>query len=79
VAGRRADGDEPLQQVGELLAGCGIADWRAYGWFGFELSYLLHGRPELAGDATLAHLIVPAAEARLTPNNAELRALRIAA
>jgi salicylate synthase len=71
-------GGEPLQQVGELLAGCGIADWRAYGWFGFELSYLLHGMPELAGDATLAHLIVPAAEARLTPDNAELRALRIA-
>jgi len=68
---------EPLQQVGELLAGCGIARWRAYGWVGFELSYLLHGMPDAAGDAILAHLVVPAREARLTRQNADLRALRI--
>jgi salicylate synthase len=71
-------GEQPLQQVRQLLAETGIPDWRVYGWLGFELSYLLHGIPEAAGDATLGHLVVPAMEARLTVGNAELRALRLA-
>jgi salicylate synthetase len=70
-------GDEPLQRIGELLADTGIPDWRVYGWLGFELSYLLHGMPEAAGDTVLGHLVVPAVEARLTAGNAELRALRL--
>jgi salicylate synthase len=70
-------GDDPMQQVAELLADCGVADWRAYGWFAFELSYLLHGMPEAAGEATLAHLIVPMREARLAGDTAELRAVEI--
>lgn len=70
-------GTAPLCQVGELLAGCGIAGWRAYGWVAFELSYLLHGMPEAAGDATLAHLVVPSSEVRLTGTEARLRALHL--
>ncbi|WP_245606987.1 salicylate synthase [Pseudonocardia spinosispora] len=68
-------GSEPLRQIGDLLAECGIAGWRAYGYFAFELSYLLHGMPDAVGDATLAHLIVPAREVRLNGDSAELRAL----
>jgi salicylate synthase len=68
-------GEEPLQRINDLLNGCGIADWRAYGWVAFELSFVLHGMPESAGDATLAHLIVPRSEARLDSHYAELRAL----
>jgi salicylate synthase len=68
--------DEPLHQVGELLAGCGIEDWRAYGWLGFELSYLRAGLPEVPGNLVLAHFVVPAQEVRLRAGGARLRALR---
>jgi salicylate synthase len=68
-------GDEPLQRINELLHDCGLLDWRAYGWVAFELSFLLHGMPKSAGDATLAHLIVPRSEARLDSHYAELRAV----
>ncbi|GAA5152474.1 salicylate synthase [Pseudonocardia eucalypti] len=70
-------GAEPLQQIRALLAGSGIEDWRAYGWLAFELSYLLHGMPEAAGDATLAHLVIPRREVSLTEGEADLRALRL--
>ncbi|XTZ17461.1 salicylate synthase [Micromonospora echinospora] len=67
-------GDEPLQQVHRLLAGLDVAGWRAYGWIGFELSYLLHGMPEAVGPAPLLHLVVPRREARISNRTAHLRA-----
>jgi hypothetical protein len=74
--GHVATGGEPLQQVHALLAGTGLRGWRAYGWCAFELSHLLHGDPDAAGDEPLAHLVVPRSEARLSGREARLRALR---
>lgn len=68
--------DEPLHRVSELLAECGVDGWRAYGWLGFELSYLRFGRPEVPDGLTLGHLVVPSREVRLGANTALLRALR---
>jgi salicylate synthase len=62
----------PMSQVGELLAGCGIAGWRAYGWLAFELSYL----PDAPDGMTLGHLVVPTREVRLGAGKALLRARR---
>ncbi|HKR50578.1 MAG TPA: salicylate synthase [Pseudonocardiaceae bacterium] len=69
-------GDNPLQRVAELLSDIPIAGWRAYGWAGFELSYLLHDLPDAVGTAPLLHLIVPAREVLLDAEIAELRAVR---
>ncbi len=64
--------DQPMRQVGELLAECGIDGWRAYGWLAFELSYL----PDAPDGMTLGHLVVPTREVRLGAGNALLRARR---
>ncbi|MET7419663.1 salicylate synthase [Dactylosporangium sp. NPDC005555] len=58
-------GDEPLQQVAEILAGLPQETWRAYGWAAFELSFLLHGRPADAGEQTLLHLFIPRYEVEI--------------
>ncbi|MER5770362.1 salicylate synthase [Streptomyces sp. NPDC001985] len=68
-------GPDPLQQVAELLAECPLPGWRAYGWAGFELSYLLHGLPGLIGSEPLLHLIVPEREVRCREGEAALRAV----
>ena len=80
--GRHGDGwttvptsTEPLHQIGELLAECGIEGWRCYGWFAFELSYLRTGLPEVPEGDILGHLVVPSREARLSGGQARLRAL----
>ncbi|MEO3977770.1 salicylate synthase [Streptomyces sp. CAU 1734] len=57
-------GPEPLQQIAGLLAECPLPGWRAYGWAGFELSYLLHELPHPIGPDPLLHLIVPEREVR---------------
>lgn len=68
-------GPEPLQQIADLLADCPLNSWRAYGWAGFELSYLLHGLPLPASPEPLLHLIVPEREVRRENNKTMLRAL----
>jgi salicylate synthase/phospho-2-dehydro-3-deoxyheptonate aldolase len=55
----------PLGGVGDVLAELPIPEWTAYGWIAFEAAHLIAGRPELAGDGELAHLIVPQAEVRI--------------
>lgn len=72
---REPVGDRPLDQVGRLLRGCGIPDWRAYGWCSFELCHLLQGRPEEAGNGPLVHLFVPEREVLLSAGRAVVRAL----
>ncbi|MGQ0483248.1 MAG: salicylate synthase [Pseudonocardia sp.] len=64
--------DQPMRQVGELLAECGIDGWRAYGWLAFELSYL----PDVPDGTILGHVVVPAREVRLRAGSALLRARR---
>ncbi len=66
--------EDPLRGVARILASLAIEGWRAYGWAGFELSYLLHGLAHLAGDGPLLHLIVPEREVRLSAGGAVLRA-----
>ena len=68
--------DEPLHQIGALLAECGVEGWRGYGWFAFELSYLRPGLPEVPDGVILGHLVVPTREVRLSCGKAQLRALR---
>lgn len=73
-----ADGREvefagrPLAVVGRALAAAGIADWRAYGWAGFELAHALHDTASVTGP--LGCLLIPRAEIRLDGTSALLRA-----
>lgn len=55
--------EAPLDRVAELLATLPAVQWRAYGWAGFELAYACAGL-EVAGDATLLHLVIPEVEVR---------------
>ncbi|MDQ3579760.1 MAG: salicylate synthase, partial [Actinomycetota bacterium] len=57
--------DEPLRQVNELLAGAGVADWRAFGWAGFELAYAIAGRVDLVGPHYIKKIAIPKTEVRL--------------
>jgi anthranilate synthase component 1/salicylate synthetase len=68
----------PLLRVKELLAGVGVASWRAYGWAAFELSYVKDGDASALdgfGDESLLHLVVPRAEVRIEGGYAHLRAV----
>ncbi|WP_307875481.1 salicylate synthase, partial [Frankia nepalensis] len=67
-------GEDPLRRVRALLDALGLADWRAYGWAGFELSLVLRGLPVPAGTRSVLHLVVPEREARLAEGVATLRA-----
>jgi mycobactin phenyloxazoline synthetase len=78
---RTADGErvlplgvEPLQTVASLLVELPMPHWRAHGWAAFELTHLLHGDPDAAGDATLLHLVVPEVEVRVDAGGASLSA-----
>ncbi|MFG2910085.1 salicylate synthase [Kitasatospora sp. NPDC048286] len=64
---------DPLDVVREFLAGLSIADWRAYGWCAFELSYALLGQP--VDDGVLLHLVIPRTEVRFTASRAVIRSL----
>ncbi|BCY11524.1 salicylate synthase [Actinoplanes sp. L3-i22] len=54
-------GDQPLQQVAAAVAGL-----TAYGWIGFDLSFLLHGLPVPQTDEPLLHLFVPEREVMIS-------------
>ena len=64
---------QPLRQVSELLALVPVADWRAYGWAAFELSYAKDGDAGHLDDEPLLHLVVPRSEVRLESGRASLR------
>jgi salicylate synthase len=66
-------GDEPLRQVHLTLDTLPFADWRAYGWASFELSYTLAGRPENQAAEPLLHLVVPEVEVRVRSGEALIR------
>jgi salicylate synthetase len=55
----------PLGLLGDALAELSVPEWTVYGWIAFETAHLVNGRPDLAGDAVLAHLVVPEAEVRV--------------
>jgi len=57
----------PLVRLGETLTELPVSGCTAYGWVAFELAYLLAGRRDLAGNGTLAQLIVPRAEVWIGP------------
>ncbi|HWH01973.1 MAG TPA: salicylate synthase [Pilimelia sp.] len=66
----------PLDRVTELLdklGGLGLAEWRAYGWAGFELAYANAGRTDLLCDHPLLHLMIPHTEVTLEPGRATVR------
>lgn len=65
----------PLTRLAELLGELRIGGWRAYGWAGFELSYVVHGLRGEAGGPPLLHLFVPQREVRIQGPMARLRAL----
>lgn len=56
---------DPLAQVNAFLTNLPIADWRAYGWAAFELSYVLSGIEFDDHHQRLLHLVVPRAEIRM--------------
>ncbi|MFF8288526.1 salicylate synthase [Streptomyces sp. NPDC016309] len=64
---------EPLETVHQALASLPFADWRAYGWATFELSYALAGDAADLGEEPLVHLVVPETEVRLTADGAQVR------
>jgi hypothetical protein len=64
----------PLRAVAQALAALPPDGWRAFGWAAFELGHMLHGEAAGVGSAPLLHLLLPAAEAELTPGKARLRA-----
>jgi salicylate synthetase len=64
----------PLQAVADALAALPPDGWRAFGWATFELGHLLHTDAHEAGSGPLLHLVLPSAEAELTPGKARLRA-----
>jgi salicylate synthetase len=66
--------ENPFATVSRFLGEVPIRDWRTYGWAAFELGHLQAGRPHLAGDDTLLHLIIPRAEVRLSDGHALVRA-----
>ena len=54
----------PAQALEEALAGLDSAEWRAYGWVGFDFcAPFLGAADHLADDEVLAHLVVPEFEA----------------
>ncbi|GAA2805367.1 salicylate synthase [Saccharopolyspora taberi] len=63
---------QPLVRLGEALAAVPMPTGTAYGWLAFEIAQLLAGRPDLAGTADLAHVVVPRAEARISHNGATI-------
>ncbi|CAM01971.1 anthranilate synthase component 1/salicylate synthetase [Saccharopolyspora erythraea NRRL 2338] len=63
----------PLDVVGELLQDVPAAQWRAYGWAGFELAYAHAGLLEDGEDHTLLHLVVPHTEVVLETGRATVR------
>jgi salicylate synthase len=63
----------PLDQVQNLLDAVRVADWRAYGWAMFELSYVKDGDVRRVGDQRLLDLVVPRTEIRLRDGEAEVR------
>ncbi|EIV91083.1 salicylate synthase [Frankia sp. QA3] len=64
----------PLRALADVLATIPVADWRAYGWAGFELGPRTAGLPGPRSSEPLVHLIIPAREVRLTATGAALRA-----
>jgi salicylate synthetase len=62
----------PLGGIGDVLAELPIPEWTAYGWVAFEAAHLIAGRPDLAGDGDLVHLVVPQAEVRIDPDGATI-------
>ncbi|MGW5052717.1 salicylate synthase [Actinokineospora sp. NPDC004072] len=67
-------GDQPLRQVGDLLAMVPVRGWRAYGTAAFELSYAKGGDRSHLDDAALLHLVVPESEVRISGGHAHVRA-----
>lgn len=65
---------DPLGDIDRHLAQVPIADWRAYGWAAFELSYALNGATPAADSGTLLHLIVPRIEVTFAQEVATVRA-----
>ncbi|WP_232668446.1 salicylate synthase [Pseudonocardia sp. TRM90224] len=65
---------KPLHQVAALLEAVTVPEWRAYGWATFELSYAKDGDLTDVGEHRMMHLVVPAAEVRITGGMAHLRA-----
>ena len=56
-------GARPADALTEAVAALPMADWRLYGWIGFDFAAGQHGLGHLvADDAVLAHLIVPRVE-----------------
>ncbi|GAB07298.1 salicylate synthase [Gordonia amarae] len=56
-------GARPVDALTEAVAALPMADWRLYGWIGFDFAAGHHGLGHLvADDAVLAHLIVPRVE-----------------
>ncbi|OHV29632.1 MULTISPECIES: salicylate synthase [Pseudofrankia] len=64
----------PLRALARVLSVLPIADWRACGWAGFELGPRELGLPGPVSADPLAHLVIPAREARLSATGALLRA-----
>lgn len=61
-------GDDPLQTVAAALSACPVPGWSALGWAAFELCHLIQGRPAMAGDEPLLHLLVPRARVEYGPS-----------
>ncbi|MFJ6793265.1 salicylate synthase [Streptomyces sp. NPDC091268] len=61
-----------LETVHRLLSSLPYADWRAYGWAAFELSYALAGETAELDGQPLVHLVVPRTEVRLRADGAEV-------
>ncbi|MFF1410392.1 salicylate synthase [Streptomyces sp. NPDC058289] len=64
---------DPLETVHRMLSSLPYAQWRAYGWATFELSYALAGEAAELGEEPLVHLVVPRTEIRLSADGAEVR------
>ncbi|WP_274535180.1 salicylate synthase [Pseudofrankia asymbiotica] len=64
----------PLRALARVLSVLPIADWRACGWAGFELGPRELGLPGPVSPDPLAHLVIPAREARLSATGVLLRA-----
>lgn len=64
ITGSEPVTDHPLRQMGRILGA--ISQGRAaFGYLGFQVAYLLHGRrPRGASDDVIAHFIVPDVELR---------------
>ncbi|RDI31763.1 salicylate synthase [Lentzea flaviverrucosa] len=62
----------PLRAAHEALERLALSDWTACGWIAFEAVHVLNGRPDLAGDSDVVHLVVPEVEVRIERGRASV-------